>query len=98
MRKTLIIGIALAFVLVSGGFFSAQANCGASLSSLSPCNWSLSFLSPCNWHFPSLCGLGCGSKEANSVSEKDAYRANATCQGAYARGSTTPGQMSTGGI
>ena len=77
MRKILIIGIALSLILVSGGLFSAQANCGGGcLSSLSPCNWNLSALSPCNWHFPSLCGFGftCGSKEVNSASVRDADR------------------------
>ena len=68
MRKILIIGIALSLVLVSGGLFSAQANCGSGcLSSLSPCNWSLSSLSPCNWHFPSLCGFHCGSRDADAA-------------------------------
>jgi hypothetical protein len=39
MSKKLIFGIALSLVLVSGGFFSAQANCGGGcLSSLAPCN------------------------------------------------------------
>ena len=40
MKKALILGIALLLVVVSGGFFSAQAGC---FSWLSPCNWS----SPC---------------------------------------------------
>ena len=88
MKKTLIIGIALALVLVSGGLFSAQANCGGGcLSSLSPCNWSLSFLSPCNWHFPSVCGSGCASKGVNSARDTD--KQDSSCQGAYSRGATT---------
>jgi hypothetical protein len=72
MRKLLVIGIALSLVLVSGGLFSAQADCGClpnlnpcgiNLSFLSPCNWNFSALSPCNWHFPSFCGFGCGTKD-----------------------------------
>ena len=96
MKKTLIIGIALALVLVSGGFFSAQANCGGGcLSSLAPCNWSLSFLSPCNWHFPSVCGFGCASKDVNSARDTD--KQTSSCQGAYSRGSTTPATMGATG-
>ncbi len=55
MRKMLIFGIAISLVLVSGGLFSAQAECGGCLSGLSPCNW----------HFPSLCGFHCGSRDAD---------------------------------
>jgi hypothetical protein len=55
MRKALIFGIALSLVLVSGGFFGAQADgCNSCLCNLSPCNWHIP--SPCNWHWPSLCG------------------------------------------
>lgn len=89
MRKTLIIGIALAMVLLSGSLFSAQANCGPG---------SLSFLSPCNWHFTSSCGLDCVSQNVNSVSARDTYRADATCQGAYSSGPAAPGQMGTAGF
>ncbi len=46
MRKVLIPLIALSLILVSGAFFSAQAQpacgCGLNLSWLNPCNWSLS--------------------------------------------------------
>ena len=72
MRKLLVIGIALSLVLVSGGLFNAQADCGClpsinpcgiNLSFLSPCNWNFSALSPCNWHFPSFCGCGCATKD-----------------------------------
>ena len=98
MSKKLIFAIALSLVFVSGGFFSAQANCGSGcLSSLSPCNWSFSSLSPCNWHFPSFCGFGCGSKDVNSTSARDADRPDATRQGAYYR-ATTPAQMGSPGI
>jgi len=108
MRKTLIIGIALSLVLVSGGLFSAQAGCGGGclsslspcnwhISSLSPCNWNFSAISPCNWHFPSFCGFGCGSKDVNSTSARDADRPDATRQGAYYR-ATSPAQMGSPGI
>ena len=108
MSKKLIFAIALSLVFVSGGFFGAQANCGSgclsslspcnwSLASLSPCNWSLASLSPCNWHFPSFCGFGCGSKDVNSTSARDADRPDATRQGAYYR-ATTPAQMGSPGI
>ena len=94
MNKKLILGIALSLVLVSGGFFSAQANClGGCLSNLSPCNWHLSSLSPCNWHLPSLCGFHCGSRDADREPARDMDRPDATCQGAYSFGPTAPALM-----
>jgi hypothetical protein len=102
MRKILIIGIALSLILVSGGLFSAQANCGGgclsslspcnwNLSALAPCNWNFSALSPCNWHFPSVCGFHCGSNEANSASARDTDRQ-------YATRLTTPALMGSPGF
>ena len=86
MSKKLVLGIALSLILVSGGFFSAQANCGGGC---------LSSLSPCNWHFPSLCGFSfhlpsclsfhCGSKDLDS--------AEATHQGVYSNRQITPAVM-----
>ncbi|MGC9197165.1 MAG: hypothetical protein ACP5IL_17225 [Syntrophobacteraceae bacterium] len=89
MRKTLIVGIAIAMLLVSGGLFSAQANCGAP---------SLSFLSPCNWRIPSFCGLGCHSKDVSSTPLPDADSQGKICQGAYPRGPSSPDVMGTGGF
>jgi hypothetical protein len=89
MRKTLIIGIALSLVLIGGGFFSAQANCGGGcLSSLAPCNWH--FPSFCGLHLPSWCSFHCGSKDLDRAQAKDTDKADATRQGAYSRSSTTP--------
>ncbi len=48
MNKTLIVALALSLVLVSGGIYSAQADCGCN-----PCGFG--FLNPCSWHFSS-CG------------------------------------------
>ena len=56
MSKKLIVALALSLVLVSGGLFSAQADCG-----LNPCGWHLN-LNPCNWHWPS-----CFSCRANDM-------------------------------
>ncbi|MGA2229253.1 MAG: hypothetical protein ABSH41_32870 [Syntrophobacteraceae bacterium] len=42
MSKKLIVAMAFSLVLVSGGLFSAQADCA---------------FNPCGWHFPS-CGCG----------------------------------------
>ena len=75
MSKKLIVAMALSLVLVSGGLFSAQADCG-----LNPCGWHLN-LNPCGWHFPSLCNLnlnpcgwhfpscGCGSKPVSNAQD-----------------------------
>jgi hypothetical protein len=98
MSKTLIFGIALSLVLVSGGLFGAQADgSGGCLSSISPCNWNFSALSPCNWHFPSLCGLNCGTRDLDRASARDMDSSNATCQGAYSMGVTTPIAMGSAG-
>ena len=88
MSKKLIFGIALSLVLVSSGFFSAQANCGGGgcLSSLAPCNWRLSSL--CGW--PSWLSFHCGSKDSDRAQVKDMDKSYATRQGAYPRSSTTP--------
>ena len=86
MSKKLIFGIALSLVLFSGGFFSAQANCGGGcLSSLAPCNWHF-----CGWHFPSWCSFHCGSKDADRAAVKETDKSEAISQGAYSRTSTTP--------
>ena len=54
MSKKLIFVMALSLVLVSGGLFSAQADCGfypcGWYSNFYPCNWQLT---TCGWHFPS---------------------------------------------
>jgi hypothetical protein len=46
--------LALSLVLVSGGLFSAQADCCFNPCgwhvNLNPCNW---HLNTCGWHFPS---------------------------------------------
>ena len=62
MSKTLIVALALSLVLVSGGLFSAQADCwfnpcGWHLN-LNPCNW---HLTTCGWHWPSC--FSCASKD-----------------------------------
>ncbi len=48
MNKKMILGIALALVLVSGGFFSAQAQCGCLNLNLNPCNWHFCNLFSCS--------------------------------------------------
>jgi hypothetical protein len=85
MRKTLIIAIALSLVLLSGGLFSAHANCAAP----SACNMNLSFLSPCNWHFPSFSSCRCASRED---------RASAAARGGYYFGQMTPASMDSTGF
>src|SRR5208337_1157338 len=57
MSKTLVLGVALSLVLVSGAFFSARADCGCF-------HWP-SCLSLCNFQLPSLC---CGS---GNVADRD---------------------------
>jgi hypothetical protein len=57
MNKTLVLGVALSLVLVSGAFFSARADCG--------CFQWPSCLSLCNIHWPSFC---CGS---GNVADRD---------------------------
>ena len=53
MSKTLVLGLALSLVLVSGAFFGARADCGCF-------HWP-SCLNFCNFQWPSLC---CGSGQA----------------------------------
>jgi len=74
MSKKLILGFALAVVLVSGGFFGAQADCGFG----------------CLPHIslPSAC-LTCNG----TATSRDLDRSEATCQGAYNFGPTTPWVM-----
>ncbi len=85
MNKKLVFGIALSLVLFSGGFFSAQANCGGGCG--------LSTLSPCNWHFPSLCGFHLPSCLSFHCGSKDADRAEAARQGADSYRPITPDVM-----
>ncbi len=59
MSKTLIVALALSLVLVSGGLYSAQADCGL-------CGWHLPSLcslnlNPCGWHWPSC--FSCSQKK-----------------------------------
>ncbi len=72
MSKKLILGLALAVVLVSGSFFAAQADCG------------------CLPHISLPSCFSCGS---TSNSSRDLDRSEATCQGAYSSGPTTPWVM-----
>jgi len=67
MKKMLIIGLALSFVLVSGAFFSAQAQCGC---------LNLSWLNPCNWHWPSCC---CASAAVAPVAPRDTDNPQPNC-------------------
>ena len=84
MSKKLIFGIAFSLVLVSGGFFSAQANCGGGcLSSVSPCNWRLP--SFCGFHLPSCLSFHCDSKDLD--------RTEANREGAYSSRPITPDVM-----
>ena len=66
MSKMLIIAMALSLVLVSGGLFSAQADCGPNhcwwQSSLYPCCW---HLNTCGWHWPSC--FSCCSPSAKDM-------------------------------
>jgi len=62
MSKKLVIGLALALVLVSGTFFTARADCGCFHFHWPSC-FSLS-----NFHWPSLC--------CNSARDKDIYQSN----------------------
>ena len=90
MKKTLIFGLALAFVLVSGGFFSAQADCG--FGGLSHISWPKLFCcggtvnkdvdraeSTCFGGLPNISWpkLFCCGGTAN----KDVDRPEATCTG-----------------
>ncbi len=71
MCKTLIVAMALSLVLVSGGLFSAQADCGLNPCgwrlNLNPCNWNLNpcswNLNPCGWRLSSC--FSCGSRDAD---------------------------------
>jgi hypothetical protein len=65
MSKKLIVAMALSLVLVSGGLFSAQADCCLNAS-----GWH-SNLNPCGGH--SLC---CSSCSANDTGKRDAESAN----------------------
>jgi len=64
MSKKLIVAMALSLVLVSGGLFSAQADCG-----LNPCGWHINWnpcswnLNPCGWHWPSC--FSCGARDVD---------------------------------
>lgn len=78
MKKTLILAIALSLVLVSGGLFSAQADCG-----LNPCGWHFPSLcslnlNPCGWHFPSC--FSC-SHPASHAQDTEKPLANTALQG-----------------
>jgi len=73
MSKKLILGLALAVVLVSGGFFAAQADCGFG----------------CLPHISLPTCFSCGGADRN----RDLDRSEATCQGAYNFGPTTPWVM-----
>jgi len=73
MSKKLVLGLALALVLVGGSFFGAQADCGFCLP-----------------HFSFSSCFSCGS---TGNSGRDLDRSEATCQGAYNYGPTTPWVM-----
>ncbi len=75
MNKKLILGLALAIVLVSGSLFSAQADCG------------------CLPHISLPTCLSCQAPAA-----RDYDRPDATCQGAFQYGPTTPEVMGSPGI
>jgi hypothetical protein len=78
MSKKLIVAMALSLVLVSGGLFSAQADCG-----LNPCGWHLN-LNPCSWHWPSC--LSCraiDTDKSDAVSAYDTVSRDSDDAGAY---------------
>ena len=77
MSKKLIFGLALAVVLVSGGFFGAQADCG------------------CLPHISMPSCFTCGGAADRN---RDLDRSEATCQGAYNFGPTTPWVMGSAGF
>jgi hypothetical protein len=72
MSKKLILGLALAVVLVSGAFIGAQADCGC---------------------LPHISMPSCLSCNGGGASARDLDRSEATCQGAYNFGPTTPWVM-----
>ena len=72
MSKKLILGLALAVVLVSGAFAGAQADCGC---------------------LPHISNPFCSTCSGPAFSGRDLDRAEATCQGAYNFGPTTPWVM-----
>ena len=72
MSRKLVLGLALALVLVSGGFLGAQADCACTPQVIAP---------SC-----SLCNSG-------GPFARDLDRSEATCQGAYNSGPTTPWVM-----
>ena len=65
MSKTLVFGVALSLVLVSGAFFNARADCGCF-------HWP-SCLSLCNIHWPSFC-CNSGNTSDKDRAEKDMDR------------------------
>jgi len=81
MSKTLIFGLALAVVLVSGSYLSARADCG------SDCLPRISM--------PSC--LSC-SNTVEKQPSRDYDKPDATCQGAYRYGPTTPEPMGAPGV
>jgi hypothetical protein len=80
MSKKLILGLALAVVLVSGAFYGAQADCG------------------CLPHISMPTSFFCGACGAADNHNRDLDRAEATCQGAYNYGPTTPWVMGSPGF
>ena len=79
MSKILILGLALAVVLVSGSFFTAKADCG------------------CLPHITLPSCLSC-SKNVETQPTKDYDKPDATCQGAFHFGPTTPEPMGAPGV
>jgi len=76
MSKTLVLGVALSLVLVSGAFFSARADCGCF-------HWP-SCLSLCNFQWPSLCcGSGNVADRDRADRDMDQARVNAPRTGPY---------------
>jgi len=75
MNKKLILGLALAVVLVSGAFVGAQADCALGCPHIS---------------LPSCWG-NCAQQT------RDLDRPDATCQGAFKFGPTTPDPMGSPG-
>jgi hypothetical protein len=76
MSKILVLGLALALVLVSGPFFGAQADCGC---------------------LPHISMPSCLSCNGPARTDRDLDRSEATCQGAYNFGPTTPWVMGNTG-
>ena len=78
MSKTLIFGLALAVVLATGYFVSAQADCG------------------CLPHISLPSCLSCSHNA--DIKDRDYDRPDATCQGAFNYGPTTPDIMAAPGV